>query len=307
MFDERIFKRVLLAVDGSLPSITAEELTVFMAKKLDSHVTVLNVISHEFMDSRLGSYIPILYKDTPLGTGGRPEERVSELPASGTGEALSKEITASYLGRSTEIVEEAAALFEEQGIRVDRKILEHADPAEIITREAEKGNHDLIVVGYSGQDDKEPHLGSIAKKTALYAKTSVLVAREKSQISKMMVPVDGSEHSKKVVRYAAVLASKLGANVLLLNVQEPDLPPKIMKEMGIRILSEAVGQFRGTKLDQKLVSGDPAKTIIQTAREEDCDLILLGHKGHSAVIRFLLGSVSDHVVQYADRSVLLIR
>jgi universal stress protein A len=307
MSDERIFKRILLALDGSLPSTTAEELTVFMAKKLDSHVTVLNVISHEFMDSRLGKYIPILYKDVPLGTGARPEERVSELPASGTQEAVSKEITASYLQSSTEIVEEATALFKEQGIPVDQKILEHADPAEIITREAEKGNHDLIVVGYSGQEDKEPHLGSIAKKTALYAKTSVLVAREKSQISKMLVPVDGSGHSKKVVRYAAVLASKLGADVLLLNVQEPDLPPKIMKEIGTRILSEAAGQFKGTKLDQKLVSGDPAKTIVQTAREEDYDLILLGHKGHSTVIRFLLGSVSDHVVQYADRSVLLIR
>jgi nucleotide-binding universal stress UspA family protein len=99
----------------------------------------------------------------------------------------------------------------------------------------------------------------------------------------------------------------LGADVLLLNVQEPDLPPKIMKEIGTRILSEVAGQFRGTKLYQKLVSGDPAKTIIQTAREGDCDLIIIGHKGHSAVIRFLLGSVSDHVVQYADRSVLLIR
>jgi nucleotide-binding universal stress UspA family protein len=307
MSDGRIFKRILLAVDGSIPSVTAEELTVFMAKKLDSHVTILNVISHEFMESRLGKYIPILYKDVPLGTGGRPEERVSELPASGTQEAISKEITASYLQSSTQMVEEATALFRVQGIPVDQKILEHADPAEIITREAEKGNHDLIVVGYGGQEDKEQHLGSIAKKTALYAKTSVLVAREKNQISKMMVPVDGSEHSKKVVQFAAILAPKLKADVLLLNAQEPDLPPKITKEIGTRILSDAADQFKETKLDQKLISGDPAKTIVQTARDEDCDLILLGHKGHSTVIRFLLGSVSDHVVQYADRSVLLIR
>jgi nucleotide-binding universal stress UspA family protein len=123
----------------------------------------------------------------------------------------------------------------------------------------------------------------------------------------MMVPVDGSEHSKKVVQFAAILAPKLKADVLLLNAQEPDLPPKITKEIGTRILSDAADQFKETKLDQKLISGDPAKTIVQTARDEDCDLILLGHKGHSTVIRFLLGSVSDHVVQYADRSVLLIR
>lgn len=309
MPSEQIFNKVLLAVDGSLPSIIAEELTAFLAKRLDSRVTVLNVISHEFMGSQLGKYVPMLYRDVPLGTGGggTPEEHASAEPTSGAQETVSREITTSYRQRGTDAIEEAIALFKEEGVPVDQKLVEHIDPAESITREAEKGNYDLVVVGYSGEEEKEPHLGSVAKKTALYAKTSVLVVREKKQISKMMVPVDGSEHSKKVVHYAAILARELGAEVALLNVQEPDLPPKVMKEIGTRILSEAAGQFEGTKLYQKLVSGDPAKTIIQTAKEGDYDLILMGHKGHNVVSRFLLGSVSDHVIQYTDRSVLLIR
>jgi len=307
MPSEQIFNKVLLAVDGSLPSIIAEELTAFLAKRLDSSVTVLNVVSHEFMGSQLGKYVPMLYKDVPLGTGGAPEEYVSAEPASGAQEAISREITMSYRQRGADVIEEAVALFKEEGVPVDQKLVEHADPAESITREAEKGNYDLVVVGYSGEEEEEPHLGSVAKKTALYAKTSVLIAREKKQISKIIVPVDGSEHSKKVVHYAAILARELGAEVALLNVQEPDLPPKIMKEIGTRILSEAADQFKETKLYQKLASGDPAKTIIQTAREGDYDLILMGHKGHNAVSRFLLGSVSDHVIQYADLSVLLIR
>jgi nucleotide-binding universal stress UspA family protein len=307
MPSEQIFNKVLLAVDGSLPSIIAGELTAFLAKRLDSRVTVLNVISHEFMGSQLGKYVPVLYKDVPLGTGGTPEERAPAEPTSGAQETVSKEIAMSYRQRSTDVIEEAVALLKEEGVPVDQKLVEHTDPAESITREAEKGNYDLVVVGYSGEEEKEPHLGSVAKKTALYAKTSVLVAREKKQISKIMVPVDGSEHSKKVVHYATILARKLGAEVTLLNVQEPDLPSKVMKEIGTRILSEAAGQFEGTMLFQKLASGDPAKTIIQTAKEGDYDLILMGHKGHNVVSRFLLGSVSDHVVQYTDRSVLLIR
>ena len=307
MSGEQIFKRVLLAIDGSLPSIIAQELTVFMAKKLDSNVTVLNVISHEFMSSQFDKYIPMSYRDVPLGTGGAPEERVSAVPTSGVQETIAAEFTMQYRQRGTEIIEEAAASFKEEGISVDQELVEHADPAEGITRVAEKGSYDLIVVGYSGEEEREPHLGSVAKKTALYAKTSVLIAREKRQISKIMVPVDGSEHSRKVVHCATILAKELGAEVTLLNVQEHDSPAKIMKEIGTRILSEAAGQFEGIKLDQRLLSGDPAKTIIQTAKEGDCDLILIGHKGHSAISRFLLGSVSDHVIQYADRSVLLIR
>jgi len=306
MSSEQIFRKVVVAIDGSLPSVIAEELAVFMAKKLDSRVTLLHVVSHEFMSSQLEKYVPTLYEDVPRGTGGAPEELVSAVPASGAQEAVAREITMSYQQRGTDVIEEAAALFKEEGIPVDQKLLEHADPAESIIREAEKGNYDLIVIGSSGEEEKKPHLGSVAKKTALYAKTSVLIAREKRQISRIIVPVDGSEHSKKVVHYAAILAKKLGVEVALLYVQEPDLP-SIMKEIGTRILSEAAGQFDGIKPEQKLATGDPAKTIIQTAKKEDYDLILMGHKGHGVVAQFLLGSVSDHVIQYIDRSVLLIR
>jgi nucleotide-binding universal stress UspA family protein len=226
---------------------------------------------------------------------------------SGAQETVLRGFTTSYLQRGTDAVDEAVGLFKVEGVPVDQKLLEHADAAESITREAEKGNYDLVVVGYSGEEEEEPHLGSVAKKTAEYAKNSVLIAREKKQISKIIVPVDGSDRSRKVIHYATILTGKLGAEVTLLNVQESDLPPEITKETGTRILSEAADQFKGTNLHQKLAYGDPAKTIIQTAREGDYDLILMGHKGHNVVSRFLLGSVSDHVIQYADRSVLLIR
>jgi nucleotide-binding universal stress UspA family protein len=307
MSSEQIFRRVLLAVDGSLPSIVAEELTVFLAKKLGSMVTVLNVVSDEFLVSQLDRYIPMQYKDIPLGTGGSPEERVSVVPAWGAQEAVSKEITMLYRQRGRDIMEEAVGLFKEEGISVDQRLLERADAGESIVKEAEKGNYDLIVIGRSGEEEKEPHLGSVAKKTALYAKTSVLVARDRRKISKIIVAVDGSEHSKRVIHCATILARKLAVGVALLNVQEPYLPPKIMKEIRTRILSEAAAQFEGIKPDQRLQQGDPAKMIIQTAKEGEYDLILIGRKGHSAVTRFLLGSVSDHVIQYADRSVLPVR
>ena len=308
MSGEQIFDKVLLAVDGSLPSVVAEELTAYLAKRLNSKVTVLNVISDPFTVS-LGKYFPVLYKDVPLDTGGggAEEEHVSTEPASGAQETVLRETAMSLMQRGTDVIEDAVALFKEEGLSVNQKLVDHSDPAESITREAEQGSYDLVVVGYSGEEEEEPHLGSVAKKTALYAKTSVLIAREKRQISKIMVSVDGSEHSKKVVHYAAILAKKLDAEVMLLNVQEPDLPSEVMKEIGTRILSGAADQFKETKLSQKLASGDPAKTIIRMAREGDYDLILMGHKGHNAISRFLLGDVSDHVIQYADRSVLLIR
>jgi nucleotide-binding universal stress UspA family protein len=308
MYSEQIFKSILLATDGSLPSIIAQELTAFIVKKLDSKVTVLSVVSHELMDFRLEKYYPVLYKDVPMGTGsGGPEEHIPTVPASGPQEVVSEEITLRYRQKGAEALADAAGLFKEEGISVDQKLVEHADPAEAIIKEAEKGNYDLIVIGHSGEEEKEPHLGSVAKKTVLHAKTSVLIAGQKGPISRVIVPVDGSEHSEKVVHHAVILAKKFGAEVTLIHVQEPGLPLKMMKEIGTRILSEAASKFEGIKLDQMLVSGDPAKAIIQAATKGDYDLILMGHKGHSEVTRFLLGNVSDHVIQYTDRSILIIK
>jgi len=69
----------------------------------------------------------------------------------------------------------------------------------------------------------------------------------------------------------------------------------------------AANQVKGIKIDQKLESGDPAKVIVQTAEKGDYDLIVMGSRGLGMIGRFLLGSVSDHVTQYANRSVLIVK
>lgn len=53
--------------------------------------------------------------------------------------------------------------------------------------------------------------------------------------------------------------------------------------------------------------GTPADTICEVARAEGCDLIVLGHRGHSAIADLLLGSVSSAVVHQAPVSVLVCR
>jgi len=53
--------------------------------------------------------------------------------------------------------------------------------------------------------------------------------------------------------------------------------------------------------------GTPADTICEVALSEDCDLIVVGHRGHSAIADLLLGSVSSWVVHQATVSVLVCR
>lgn len=53
--------------------------------------------------------------------------------------------------------------------------------------------------------------------------------------------------------------------------------------------------------------GDETEEILKVADEQDTDIIVLGHKGKSAIKRFLLGSVSTRVAHHARCSVWVVR
>jgi nucleotide-binding universal stress UspA family protein len=135
---------------------------------------------------------------------------------------------------------------------------------------------------------------------------------------KMLVAVDGSEYSRAAVRAAAKLASERGIEtVTLLNVI-----PLVPTDVGPVPTASLPDQVEGWEIfDQPkeileqagvkplllLREGDPAWEIIRVAEEEGYDLIVVGHRGLSAVKAFLLGSVSNRVVTHAPCSVLVVR
>lgn len=312
---KHMFKKILVPIDGSPSSLIAQELTALIAGKLNSKVTVLHVVSHEFMTEKMRKLLLETRDRVPplMGTTPTPQftsqKRLPAPSSTSLSEEIAGEVTAWYHQRGEEIVEEAMAFFKEASIPVGQKLIDHADPSETIIREAKKGNYDLVAIGQS-EEEQEPHLGSVAKKVSRHVQTPILIARRKRQISKMLVPIDGSEYAEKAARYAGFMAKKIGAKVTLLYVQESgifNLRPEVTRAVGTRILSNAAKQFEGLELDQELKSGDPAKIITKTANKEDYDLIVMGSRGLGVVERFLLGSVSDHVIHYANLPVLVIK
>ncbi len=307
-------KKILVPADDSLPSIVAEELTAWIAKKFNSKVTVLHVVSHELMRPQVGEFFPQMYDYRPTGITGAEVSVSRGVPsppsAPSVPRSVAREINAWHHQRGEEILTNAVALFKQEKIRVDRKLVEHADPGKTIVKEAKKGNFDLIVMGQSGEEEKEPHLGSVAEKVARHAETPVLIVRNKRKVTKVLVPIDGSGRSDRALQYASVLAKKANAEMTLLYVQEPSLfrvKPELAKEIGTNILSKAAKKVKGVKLNQKLESGNPAKMITQTADNGNYDLIAMGSRGHGALRGFLLGSVSNHVLHYAKHSVLIVK
>lgn len=78
---------------------------------------------------------------------------------------------------------------------------------------------------------------------------------------------------------------------------------------GHRLLAEETARLRqaGFVANSRLCHGDPAEEIVRLASDENCHLIAAGAHGLSGVKRFLLGSVSDRVLEYSPCSVLIVK
>jgi nucleotide-binding universal stress UspA family protein len=275
-----------MPVDGSDSCLNAEELAAAIAKNFKAKVTVVHVVSHDFLHADL----ELRYQVSP---------------------SVRTEITNLLLQTGNKIVWDAEALFKEEGIEVDAKVIEYEDPAETVLRVAKDEGHDFVVMGNRGETEVEAFsLGSIAEKVSRHAECPVLIVKQKTKLSKILVATDGSESAEKALKYATQLAKKYKAKVTLLNVGESklfSLKPEVVRKIGESILSDAVTKIKGLKLNTQLEFGNPAETIIEVAEKGNYDLIIVGSRGLSKVKRFFLGSVSDDVSHHAKSSVLIVR
>jgi len=286
MKSESYFKKILVPVDGSHSCLHAEELAAAIAKDFKSKVTVIHVVSHELLHAGL----ELRYRVPP---------------------SVRTEITNWLLQTGKKIVWDAEALFKEEGVEVDARVIEYEDPAETVIRVAKDEEYDLIVMGNRGETEVEVFsLGSMAEKVFRHAECPVLIVKQKTKLSKILVAVDGSESAEKALEYAVQLAKKHKAKVTLLNVGESKLfgfKPEVAREVGEHILSDAAAKVKGLKLNTQLEFGNPAETIIEVAEKGNYDFIVVGSRGLSSVKRFFLGSVSDDISHHAKCSVLIVR
>jgi len=138
-------------------------------------------------------------------------------------------------------------------------------------------------------------------------------------IKKILVAIDGSQNAYKALEYAIRLAVDYGAQLNLLTVV-PDFEPKSDEESAYQrmlvvraesYLDSAVEEVEETNPDitveTEIVYGDPAEKIITIADKSGVDMIVLGSRGLSGVQRWVLGSVSDRVSDYAPCTVLIVK
>lgn len=136
--------------------------------------------------------------------------------------------------------------------------------------------------------------------------------------------IDFSAASRATLEEAAMLARGLGAELSLVYVAAPAGAPSAaarMLEAPLELFEEARAELErkletwraeaekivGQPVTAQLLSGDPANEIVRHAKEEACDLIVVGTHGRSGIAHLVLGSVAERVVRSAHGPVLVAR
>ncbi|MBI3000417.1 MAG: universal stress protein [Deltaproteobacteria bacterium] len=150
------------------------------------------------------------------------------------------------------------------------------------------------------------------------------------KIHKILAPTDLSEISQAGVRYALNLARAVGAEVTVYQVLSPEevmqyvdklkqveagepaqrLPSPILQRYEAvlaRFLSDNFSDLiPWLKVREKVEVGRPDKAIVQRAKIEGSDLIVIATHGRSGLAHILLGSVTEKVVRTAPCPVLTV-
>jgi ubiquinone biosynthesis protein len=129
--------------------------------------------------------------------------------------------------------------------------------------------------------------------------------RDDDAVRRVLVATDRSETAERAVRFAAEMAQRYEAELLVLRV--------LVGEDGSRAdaareLAEHVEGLTGERKRSTVVSGDdPAEAIVEAARREQADVIVVGSVGMSGRREFLLHNVPNRVSHNAPCTVVIVQ
>lgn len=152
-------------------------------------------------------------------------------------------------------------------------------------------------------------------------------------MEKILVAVDGSEHSKKALTYAIELTKKFDGKITIVNVYSTVVPQtqpidglstpamsgtsaalaaKIAEDAKLRgeqvlVEAERSAMELGVQVEKVLREGDAVNEIAAEAKAGSFNLVVVGHRGMSKLRELLLGGVSEGVSHKAPCPVLIVK
>lgn len=298
---------VLVPLDGSTFSECAVPVALGLAQGLKGRLKLVSVSTngHAGSASRISSISP---------------EHV---------EPLNPELS-DYLNRLGDMIETTSA------VQVSRVVLEGTASKALV--EFDTLSHpDLIVMSTHGRGAlSRAWIGSVADRLTRHVTTPVVLVRpqeavecdvtKSSQVSRILVPLDGSELAERSLEWAERIMAATGASCTLVRVANESFPAwsshlqlgssvtldykQLSRTDSQEYLNGVKARLGKSGFDVDTVvqtEGPDALAILRCAKQRLVDLIVMASHGHGGLKRLVLGSVADKVVRAADAPVLLVR
>jgi nucleotide-binding universal stress UspA family protein len=248
----------------------------------------------------------------------------------------------SYLGKIAETMKQYIHTFikNDRQVQIDTVTVSDSylvrHPAESIVNYATSENVDLIVMASHGHSGiKHWALGGVSDKVLHTSNIPVLLIRANSNnydaFNNILAPLDGSGLAECILPHVREIA--LGYNsssIIFLRVVEPFFHPipgesddgghvfteEKVKDIEYRnrgsaekYLGEVMKRLglKRTTVRSEVLAGNVAETIIEYAKNNDINLIVISTHGHSGMSQWTLGNITERVLHYSDLPVLVVR
>jgi len=140
----------------------------------------------------------------------------------------------------------------------------------------------------------------------------------------ILIPTDGTDITAKAVATGVALAKALGARLSTISVKEPfpysaisemqPIPPQEFYDAQERIalnrVNEVVASAKASGMDCQAFTVEathPWEAIVDHAKTQGCDLIVMASHGRRGVSALLLGSETTRVLVHCDVPVLVVK
>ncbi len=293
--DERTEERprIVVGIDGSDNSRRALRWAVFEARAHGARIEAISTWNYPWVVAAPGAVIPL----EPLA-----------------------DQAADALARLNEAI--AGLGREAEGVDIEPVVTEGAAAA--VLRDAADGAS-MLVIGSRGVGRFERLLlGSVSSQLARHAPCNVAVVPAAAQVGadatgRVVVGVDGSEHSVHALRFALEEARRHDRPVTVVHAWtwvDPfgeaavAVSRTLLEEDAAAVLDSTItraldGAEAPAGLTRRVVEGDPANTLLDEAGPGD--LLVVGARGHGGFLGLLLGSVATHCAHHTHGAMVIVR
>ena len=211
------------------------------------------------------------------------------------------------------------------GLQIGNRIKNCGSAIESILEQSENEKYDLILMGSHGKKGIQKWLGSVSQEIINSSKISDYIAKKENNKKKVLFTTDGTECSLSVIGeiISDIELSDKEVHICMVN-EDPNLLflegtldtnwlLDIQKQQymyasnAIESIKKII-ESRGIEVNQStILTGIPAQEIINYAKNNEIDLIILGSRNKSKMDRFLMGSVSKRILENVVSDIWLVR